>query len=580
VPTSEVSAAPLSDEDVNAIARVTTVYIAPYDEVPESEEKPTNEDKETARRRREEATLVQLDNDLDAREKEFYDAGSGVIIARKENVLKTNEGTGGIEKNYTYYVLTNYHVVKDTDNKLFGIRTYDRRLHSFNLGNRPKEPNLNTYFIETFGHYLPQGEMEGLDLSLIQFTSSQDYQIAAMPPQGSDPIKPGERLIISGWPTPINPLDVGRVRRSSMSQVIQLDPNEVKKTTGGYNVQYNPVTEKDFKVAVGMSGGPVFNMKGELVGIHGASYPSVKETPEYLKQSTNGGFAINIQDFRKNVKQKDLTFQSSPVAPNLIALGKKNPESADQMKKDEKANDPRPEEPDLKAVKDLNDKCGALGKYSDGTLRPDASMVRAAGAVALNTCIDQVTIAPIASKEDLDALKQRLQIIQQQLDATKLPDSTSKPSSTTDSPIALAVANQTFVCNQDPSAPATLANTANGSRTMIRWASQYFTSSGYDPKLRCQQVSARMEKLRQERKLQFITSGVMNQQPVVCAALTQQDAKERRCTGGLILTLEKGDDSRAVVKQLEDAMASNSTLVKQLKLPAHKGYADLREFLD
>lgn len=571
VPTFKVSAAPLSAEDVAAIASATTVYITYYDE--------SNDPDTTA------AYIRELHEQFEQGKGNYEHSGSGVIIAKKENAIETKEGRGGTEKNYTYYVLTNFHVVKDTDRLLFGIRTYDRKVHAFNL-TKPQdpEPDLLTTLIQPFGQYESDGKtLKELDLSLIQFTSSNEYPVAAVPPQTSMP-KVGEQLLASGWPIPKDPeKKPGRIRRSSVGKVVDVKLSVASGEEGGYTVTYDP-EPKQPRVARGMSGGPVFNMQGEVVGIHGQSYPAIEEK-DYA-ESTGGGRAINIRDFLNKdfSNKKELTFQQSPVAQSLIELGKKNLTSADNMSQQEFnqelnvdtssifKDDGRPTKEVFEAMNTLNTLCGVLSAYPDGTLRPNAPLIRGAGVVALNACIDQITTAPPATKEELDSLKQRIKSVEQQIAALKQSNQVSR--------LALAVANQSFVCNQDSSAPATLANTANGSRTMIRWASQYFTSSGYDPKLRCQQVSARMEKLRQERKLQFITSGVLNQQPVVCAALTQQDAKERRCTGGLILTLEKGDDSRAIVKQLEDAMASNSTLVKQLKLPVNKGYADLREFLD
>lgn len=61
-------------------------------------------------------------------------------------------------------------------------------------------------------------------------------------------------------------------------------------------------------------------------------------------------------------------------------------------------------------------------------------------------------------------------------------------------------------------------NPAYGEVPVIRWVSNYFSSSGYDPLTRCQMVSARFQSYYSQGILNYLTTGVMNGQPVICTS--------------------------------------------------------------
>lgn len=112
--------------------------------------------------------------------------------------------------------------------------------------------------------------------------------------------------------------------------------------------------------------------------------------------------------------------------------------------------------------------------------------------------------------------------------------------------------NVTFVCatNSSNGLPTTYAKTPRGDIPVIRWYSQYFSDSGYTPQQRCQEVSTRFQNLHNQKLLSNITTGIVNGQPVVCAA-----------SGGgcnsknLLFTLKPGEDAAAVVQKLFDIRA-------------------------
>ncbi|MDL5045181.1 COP23 domain-containing protein [Oscillatoria amoena NRMC-F 0135] len=107
-----------------------------------------------------------------------------------------------------------------------------------------------------------------------------------------------------------------------------------------------------------------------------------------------------------------------------------------------------------------------------------------------------------------------------------------------------------FSCVMDRGLPTTVArNTATGnSLPVVRWYSEYFSGSGYDPVTRCQQVSGRFQSARNSGRLNYITAGVVNGLPVVCATNAGG-----RCDGSNVLfTLKPGQNAADSLQRLFD----------------------------
>lgn len=212
--------------------------------------------------------------------------GSGVIIAKDGN---------------TYYVLTANHVVTLEDD--YKLVTPDKQAYA--IEREKIEP------------------LPGVDLAVVQFTSDKEYQVAKL--VNSDLTKEGQSVFISGWPVP------GAVGQAAGGQTIrQFTDGRVsgflETPVDGYQMIYTNVTRK------GMSGGPVLDAGGRLVGIHGlADYedPSRLQTegltPEaattiagLIKPGFNYGIPINT--FLKTAPQAGLYLglqvENSP-APEL-----------------------------------------------------------------------------------------------------------------------------------------------------------------------------------------------------------------------------------------------------------------------
>jgi hypothetical protein len=167
--------------------------------------------------------------------------GSGVIVAKQGN---------------TYTVLTAKHVVKTEDK--YEVVT----------------PDSNRYKV----NYRTVKKMEGVDLAVLQFTSDKTYRVANF--GNSDQAIPGTPVYVAGFPKPGREI-TSPVLQSIRGEISGRPPSALRD---GYALIYTITTIK------GMSGGPVLDENGKLVGIHGRAEGD-KERDE--KFGLNLGIPIN-----------------------------------------------------------------------------------------------------------------------------------------------------------------------------------------------------------------------------------------------------------------------------------------------
>jgi serine protease Do len=176
--------------------------------------------------------------------------GSGVIIQKTGN---------------TYYVLTAEHVVRQKDD--FKIVTADKQAYSVD--------------------YTKIKRIDGVDLAIVKFTSDKNYPIAkistAKPNEGQD-------VFVSGWPSngAVGNAAGGELVRQFTSGSIS---GFLPKALSGYSTIYTNVTR------AGMSGGPLMDTAGRLVGIHGmGDKEDARQLVESgLSQETAVGLAAKIK---------------------------------------------------------------------------------------------------------------------------------------------------------------------------------------------------------------------------------------------------------------------------------------------
>ena len=108
--------------------------------------------------------------------------------------------------------------------------------------------------------------------------------------------------------------------------------------------------------------------------------------------------------------------------------------------------------------------------------------------------------------------------------------------------------NKIFSCAVSSGVPTTIANTSKGKITIIRWVSSYFNATGYTPQKRCEEVSARFQRNKDRGTLKYITTGMMDGQPVVCVSKTNGGGCIKE--DGLLFTLKSQQDASSTVQQL------------------------------
>ncbi|MEM9506491.1 MAG: tetratricopeptide repeat-containing serine protease family protein [Cyanobacteria bacterium P01_E01_bin.35] len=191
-------------------------------------------------------TTVKIENTLG------IPGGSGVIIAKNNN---------------TYTVLTANHVVVNP-NVGYIIKINDQQ-HAVNTVKSLKEQT-------------------GLDLAVVTFDSTQTYPTTTF--GDSEYASVGANIFVSGFPLAVD-VNAEREHEFTTGMVTSIRKNAAE----GYAMRYQALTRR------GMSGGPVFDTSGHLVGIHGQGdvTGSIKNESSSIPEPLKTGFnaAIPISSF-------------------------------------------------------------------------------------------------------------------------------------------------------------------------------------------------------------------------------------------------------------------------------------------
>ncbi len=162
----------------------------------------------------------------------------------------TNTGSGVIIKHQgdRYSVLTNWHVVSPTSGKLTAahksiVRTMDGKKYLAPVQSIERVANL--------------------DLAILEFRSRSRYPVVAI--GNSDRLSEGQTLYVSGWadPSPQLPTPAYQFLVGNLS-------GRIDRPRDGYALVYI------VSALPGMSGGPILDRRGNLVGIHGRAIADLR----------------------------------------------------------------------------------------------------------------------------------------------------------------------------------------------------------------------------------------------------------------------------------------------------------------
>ena len=149
-------------------------------------------------------------------------------------VLSVHQGGSGILINkvgQTYTILTNAHVVNSKE--AYRIQTLDGKTHSAVVISRGDS-------------------LKGNDLALLQFQAKENYRVVPLAPTAN--LSENQEVFAAGFPYDTKELVISRGKISLLSS---------QPLVGGYQIGYTN------EVQQGMSGGPLLNLEGKLIGVNG-----------------------------------------------------------------------------------------------------------------------------------------------------------------------------------------------------------------------------------------------------------------------------------------------------------------------
>jgi len=116
-----------------------------------------------------------------------------------------------------------------------------------------------------------------------------------------------------------------------------------------------------------------------------------------------------------------------------------------------------------------------------------------------------------------------------------------------------------FVCAvTNDNVPTTLAQTGDGPVDVFKWQSTYFRPP-YTPMQRCQEVTERMNSFAAQGMLDYITTGRVNNQPVLCAGSACD-----RSGSNVLLTLRRDQNPNQVLQEINANRAGAAGPSRQL----------------
>lgn len=193
--------------------------------------------------------------------------GSGIIISRQGS---------------TYTALTNLHTVRNSSTPALKILAPDGSIYTIDSIDRER--------------------FDSLDLAIVRFSSDREYSIATIGSPSS--ISQGINAFASGYPgrhytyrdgVPVSvESTVEWGQRAFCFTSGKVEALGIEGLGNGYQMGYSNIIQK------GMSGGPILNSRGELIGVNGAlpfSGQHLSELPQHAiaeLEPLSWGIPINL----------------------------------------------------------------------------------------------------------------------------------------------------------------------------------------------------------------------------------------------------------------------------------------------
>ena len=107
-----------------------------------------------------------------------------------------------------------------------------------------------------------------------------------------------------------------------------------------------------------------------------------------------------------------------------------------------------------------------------------------------------------------------------------------------------------YFCGSSDGLPTTMYQTGTYPETpLIRW--KYDGFGNWSPQRRCEEVARRFQQFDKEGALEFVTSGVVNRLPVVCAVSQQGEVcNDQQNSDRVLFTLEQGRNPNDAIQAI------------------------------
>lgn len=108
-----------------------------------------------------------------------------------------------------------------------------------------------------------------------------------------------------------------------------------------------------------------------------------------------------------------------------------------------------------------------------------------------------------------------------------------------------------YKCINNKGVPTTIVDTPRGRIPLITWQSDFFGTSGWTPEKRCEEVSARFQKLSNNGTLKYVTTGIVDKKyKVICVGKKIPGQGYPCIKDGILITLQPEDKPNDVLKNL------------------------------